>query len=651
MNNIKEGPPIENRKLIFDYISDNPGSHLRKIARDLNVRLGTLRYHLDYLEKKGLIVSQKQNNLKMYFVSGKLKPQEKTLTQLLQQKHFRDIILALIESPDLTFSQIAEKVSMSPSATSKYINILRDKEILSYKKIGREKKYHINDEKSIVELLRTYKNFMANMSYEIRMPMNAIMGMTSLLLNENMTSEQKDFVETIKISADALMAIINDILDFSKIDREKTGLEIQTFSLRNCIEEALESVAAKAAIKRLDLAYLMDKVSPDIIIGDPYRLRQILVALMDNAIKFTERGEVVVSVSSSYLDPLYEIYFQIRNTGSGIPPDKIGRLLESSSAVDDSSTKTNEAASGLSLCKRLVELMSGRIWVENKADEGSTVHFTILTKHVQSIRPLTGIQLRLEGKRILIVESNVTIRDILSSQALEWGMISIATGSGEEALRLVQVESPFDIVLLDVNMSARAGLPLDGEMRRTDKTPPLVALSLVGQRVKPGNFVGSLTKPIKQHDFYNCLMGLFSGQAVSSFDQKPAEEDARLCSKRVLLAEDNMSNQKVILMMLKRLGYEADAVADGKEVLSALERRQYDAVLMDVRMPEMDGLEATRMIRQRWGNKPKIIAVTAYALRGDMKKCLEAGMDYYISKPIRIEELAQALSKIYVSSR
>jgi signal transduction histidine kinase/DNA-binding response OmpR family regulator len=648
---MKEGPPIENRKLIFDYVSDNPGSHLRKIARDLNVRLGTLRYHLDYLEKKGLIVSQKQNNLKMYFVSGKLKPQEKTLTQLLQQKHFRDIIFALIESPDLTFSQIADRVSMSPSATSKYINILRDKEILSYKKIGREKKYHINDEKSIVELLKTYKNFMANMSYEIRTPMNAIMGMTSLLLDENMTPEQKDFVETIKISADALMAIINDILDFSKIDREKTGLEIQTFNLRNCIEEALDSVAATAAVKRLDLAYLMDKVSPDVIIGDPYRLRQILVALLNNAIKFTESGEVVVSVSSSYLDPLYEIHFQIRTTGIGIPPDKIDRLFEPSRAVDVSSTKPEEAASGLSLCKRLVELMSGRLWVERKVGEGSTVHFTILTKHVQSITPLTGIQLQLKGRRILIVESNATIRDILSAQALEWGMIPVATGSGEEALRLVQEGSPFDIAFLDVNMLAGAGLPLDGEMRKTDKILPLVALSFVGQQFKPGLFVGSLTKPIKQSDFYNFLNDIFSGQSISSFDQKPAEEDACLGTKQVLLAEDNMSNQKVILMMLKRLGYKADAVTNGKEVLSALERRQYDAVLMDVRMPEMDGLEATRIIRQRWGNKPKIIAVTAYALRGDMEKCLEAGMDDYISKPIRIEDLAQALSKIYIASR
>ena len=645
---MKEGLAIENRKRIFDYVSDNPGSHLRKIARTLDVRLGTLRYHLDYLEKKGLIVSQKQNNLKMYFVSGKLKPQEKTLTQLLQQKHFRDIILVLIESPDLTFSQISDRVSMSPSATSKYINILREKEILSYKKFGREKKYHINDERSIIELLKTYKNFMANMSYEIRTPMNAIMGMTSLLLDENMTPEQKDFVETIKISADALMAIINDILDFSKIDREKTGLEIQTFNLRNCIEEALESVAAKAATKRLDLAYLMDKVSPDVIIGDPYRLRQILVALLDNVVKFTESGEVVVSVSSSFRDPLYEIHFQIRTTGIGIPPDKIDGLFESSIAVDDSSTKTKAVSLGLSLCKRLVELMSGRIWVERLVGEGSTIHFTILTKHVRSISPLKGSQLQLEGRRILIAENNATIRDILSVQALEWGMIPVATGSGEEAPRLVQEESPFDIALLDVNMSTRAGLPLDGELSKIDKNLPLVALSFVGQRVKPGFFVGFLTKPIKQSDFYNCLRGIFSVQSAPSFDQKPAEENAHLGSKRVLLAEDNMSNQKVILMMLKRLGYKADAVVNGNEVLSALERSQYDVVLMDVRMPEMDGLEATRIIRQRWGNKPRIIAVTAYALRGDMQKCLEAGMDYYISKPIRIEELAQALSKISV---
>ena len=444
------------------------------------------------------------------------------------------------------------------------------------------------------------------------------------------------------------MAIINDILDFSKIDREKTGLEIQTFNLRNCIEESLESVAAKAAIKRLDLAYLMDKVSPDVIIGDPYRLRQILVALLDNAIKVTEMGEVVVAVSSRYLDQLYEIHFQVRNTGSGNPPDKIDGLFETSRAMDDSSTKPEEAASGLLLCKRLVELMSGRVWVERISGEGSTVHFTILTKRVRSISSLAGIQLQLQGKRILIAESNATVRGILSAQALEWGMIPIATGSGDEALRLVQEGSIFDIALLDVNMSASAGLPLDRELCKTDKPLPLVALSFVGQRVKQGMFVGSLIKPIKQSDFYNCLRGIFPGQSVSSFDQKQAPEDAFLDSKRVLLAEDNMSNQKVILMMLKRLGYKADAVANGKEVLSALERRQYDVVLMDVRMPEMDGLEATRIIRERWGNKPKIIAVTAYALRGEMEKCLEAGMDYYISKPIRIEELAQALNKIYM---
>lgn len=643
---MKEDLATENREMIFKYVSDNPGTHLRKIARDLDVRLGTLRYHLDYLEKKGLIVSQKQNNLKMFFVSGKLKQQEKTLTQLLQQKHFRDIILVLIESPDSTFSQIADRVSMSPSATSKYINILRDKEILSYKKFGREKRYHINDEKSILGLLKTYKNFMASMSYEIRTPMNAIMGMTSLLLDEKMTPEQKDFVETIKISADALMAIINDILDFSKIDREKTGLEIQTFNLRNCIEDALESVASTANAKKIELAYLMDKISPDVIIGDPHRLRQILVAILDNAIKFSACGEVVVSVSSRYLDPLYEIHIQIRIVGIEILPEKIAGFFELPKVADDSSTKPEKPASDLSFCKMLVELMSGKIWVEGSVEnKTSTVHFTILTKHVRSTPLLAGFQSQLENRRILIAESNATIRDILKDQALEWGMIPVAAGSGKDALRLVKEGSNFDIALLDGDISANTGLTLGEDMRKIDKNLPLVVMSNVGQRITQGLFVGSLTKPIKQSDFYNCLQGIFSGQSVSSFDQKPADETCP-GSKRVLLAEDNMSNQKVILVMLKRLGYKAEAVANGKEVLSALERHKYDIVLMDVRMPEMDGLEATRIIRQRWGNEPKIIAVTAYALRGDKEKCLEAGMDSYISKPIRIEELSQALSKI-----
>jgi CheY-like chemotaxis protein len=318
--------------------------------------------------------------------------------------------------------------------------------------------------------------------------------------------------------------------------------------------------------------------------------------------------------------------------------------------MDYSSARTETTAPGMSLCKRLVELMSGRIWVEREVGIGSAVHFTILTKHVRGTSTIKGRQQQLEGRRILIAERNGTIRGILSAQALEWGMIPVATGSGEEALRSVRSGPPFDAALLDVSMSTSSGPSLDEEVHRSFKALPLVALSNVGQRFRPDLFVGSLTKPVRQSYFYNCLKGLFSGQSSPSSDQNAFEGDTFPDTKRVLLAEDNMSNQKVILMMLKRLGYNADAVVNGEEVLRALERRQYDVVLMDVRMPEMDGLEATRIIRQRWGNKPKIIAVTAYALRGDMQKCLEAGMDHYISKPIRIEELAQALDKVGVDS-
>lgn len=647
---MKEEAPLENRKQIFNYVSDNPGSHLRKIARDVDIRLSTLRYHLDHLEKKGLIVSQKQNNLKIYFASGKLKPQEKTLTQLLQQKHFRDIILVLIDSPGSTFSQIADRLSMSPSTTSKYINILESKKILSYEKYGRQKKYYINDEKSVIELLKTYKNFVANMSYEIRTPMNAIMGMTSLLLDENMTQEQRDFVETIKISADALMVVVNGILDFSKIEIERTGLEIQTFELRSCIEDALENIASKEAEKRLNFGYTLDKTSPKVIIGDPSKLRQVLINLIENAVKSTLVGEVIVSVSSKCIDPLYEIHFEIRDTGISTPLEKVDLLSERS--LGDDVSRVNESSldnSSLGVCKRLVELMSGRIW-ESKEGKGSTIHFTIMTKEVRSTSPLTGIQLSLEGKRILIVDGNKAIRGILSAQALEWGMIPITAESSQEAIRLVKSSEIFDVALLDVNMTSGDGASLAREIRETDANLPMIALAFIGQQIESELFSNSLTKPVKQSNLYNSLKVAFVQHSASQHSQKPSRVDTDFCSKRVLLAEDNQSNQKVISMMLKRLGYKADAVTNGKEALMALERRHYDVVLMDVRMPEMDGLEATRLIRKRWPDKTKIIAITAYALRGDKEKCLEAGMDAYISKPVRLEELAEVLGKVSSSS-
>jgi signal transduction histidine kinase/CheY-like chemotaxis protein len=642
MDDMQEDEAQDNRKQIYRYISDNPGTHLRKTAKELNINLSTLRYHIDLLEKEGLIVSQKQNNLKIYYASGKLNPYEKTLTRLLQQKHFRDLILILIESPELTFSQIANRLSMSPSSVSKYLNILEDQRILSHAKLGRQKKYYITDKRSVIELLKTYRSFMADMSYEIRTPMNTIVGMTSLLLDENMTPEQKDFVEAIKISTDALMAILNDILDLSKIERGKRGLEIQTFDLRNCIEEALEYVAAKAAVKKLNLAYKLDKITPNVIIGDSNKLRQILVNLLNNAVEFTESGEVVISVSSKRLDSLYEIHFEIMGIGICIPVDNIDRLFESSRGVDNSRTNNyGEAGFSLSISKELIELMGGRIWAESKIGEGSAINFTIKTKHIRSISPLTGFQSQFDAKRILILESNKTNRDLLGAQAVEWGMIPITTGSSQEAIRLIQSGGPFDVALLDVNLPGD-DLHLAGEIHKIDATLPLVALTLIGQRIESDLFATALTKPVRQSNFYNALKAAFAstrGRELVGVDACPG-------SLRILLAEDNISNQKVTLAILKRLGYKADAVANGKEALRALECHHYDVVLMDIKMPEMDGLEATRIIRQRWPDKElKIIAITAYVMEGDREKCLEAGMDDYISKPVQMKDLAAILNK------
>lgn len=643
-SDMQDDAASKNREQIFGYVSSHPGSHLRKIARELDVRLSTLRYHLDHLEKNGLIVSQKQNNLKIYFASGKLKPEEKALAPLLQQKRFRDIILVLIESPGSTFSQIAQRLSMSPSTASKYINILEDRDVLSHEKVGRQKRYRIKDEKSVIEILKTYKKMMADMSYDIRMPMNAIVGMTSLLLNDNITPEQKDFVETIRISADALMAVVNDILDFSKIERENPGLEIQTFNLRGSVEEALQSFAAKAAAKRLNLAYVMDKISPNVIIGDPKKLNLILVSLLDHAISTTRKGEVVLFVSSVRSDPLFEIHFLVKDTGPGIPAEEIDCLFDPA-AKPGAANRSKAMHQALVESKGLVELMSGRIWAESRMGEGSSIHFTIKTKHVPNISPLTGVQLPLDGKRILIVEGSETIRDFLTAQAIEWGMIPVAVAGNGDASGLIKGAEPFDIALLDTGVSQSAGLTMARELKKADERMPLVAMTFAGQQIGSDLFAATLTKPIRQADLFNSISSIFSGQSHSSYGSAGAQESAKPGSMRVLLAEDNLSNQKVILMMLKRLGYPAKAVSNGKEALKALENEHFDVVLMDVRMPEMDGLEATRIIRQRWDGKLKVIAVTAYALKGDREQCLAAGMDNYISKPVKMEELAEMLDK------
>jgi len=418
-------------------------------------------------------------------------------------------------------------------------------------------------------------------------------------------------------------------------------LEIKTFNLRSCVEDALQTVAEKATAKQLDLTYLIDKASPDVIIGDPKKLGQILTNLLNNSVDSTYKGEVEVSVSSVRIDQLFEIHFEIRDSGIGVSTDRFDRLINSGKMQE--TNKNNDM--GLSICRELVELMSGRIWAESKLGEGSKFHFTIKTRHVSQILPLNGIQLPLDGRNILIMEGNARMSNSLKIQVAEWGMIPTICASAQEALKLSRTIDSLDVALLDVSMLNDKGISLGKQIHEICNNLPLVALTFAGQRIESDFFASLLAKPVRQSDLFKTLKLALASQSAS---MSIKDQMAEICSQpilRVLLAEDNASNQKVILSMLKRLGHRAQAVSNGREALQALERQPYDLVLMDVRMPEMDGLEATRTICRLWPNKMKIIAITAHALKGDRERCLEAGMDDYISKPVKIGELKEMLKK------
>ena len=547
-------------------------------------------------------------------------------------------------------------------------------------------KENITEQKAILRQLKEAKDkaeaatkakssFLSTMSHEIRTPMNGVIGMTNLLLDTELSSEQRDYAEIVRKSGENLLSLINDILDFSKIEAGKLDVEMLAFDLRTTVEETAELLAIRAYDNGLELICRIDPKIPTGLIGDPGRIRQILTNLTGNAIKFTSQGEVVISATLTADQGVYvTILFEVQDSGIGIPPERLGAIFDPFTQVDGSTTrKYGGTGLGLAICRQLVELMGGEIGVSSQIGTGSTFWFTVrLEKH--SLQNLSGIntsgisKAAISGTRILIVDDNATSRTLMMTLLDHLGCRFDSASDGEAGLLLLQegirANDPFRVVLMDREMPGINGAELGRRIKSDTELSStlMIMVTTIGQRgdatlMEQIGFDGYLTKPVRQSQLRDCIALVLGRTAESSAKNKSpsgiitrhtvAEFSEQ--GVRILLAEDNIINQKVAQSILNKLGYKADVVADGLEAVQALALINYDLVLMDIQMPEMDGLEATKAIRDQTSNvlnhHVPIIAMTANAMQGDKEECLEAGMNDYLSKPVKKDALSEVLVK------